>query len=136
MKRHGPAVGIVLLATFFAVAAILLTVVCAALIFPGSPLEAIWRLHPARRAVLMPYREVLAPGFLALVPVFVAAGIGCLRRREWGRRLALAIFLVNGAGDAVQLIMGRVIEGGVGVAAAGALVFALTRPSVRARFAR
>jgi len=47
-------------------------------------LEVIWKLYPARRSLLMPYRMWLGPAFLMLAIVMVSASIGCFRRRIWG----------------------------------------------------
>ena len=63
-------------------------------------LEVIWKLYPARRALLMPYRMWLGPGFLILAIVMVSASIGCFRRRIWGWWLAITIFVINGLSDA------------------------------------
>jgi hypothetical protein len=52
----------------------------------------------------------------------------------WDWRLAAAIFLVNGLGDVAQIFMGHLLEGGIGVAAAGTILFYLSRPNVRAGF--
>jgi hypothetical protein len=126
--------GVLLIAIFFALATCILIGAGAALLLPGSKLEVIWLVYPERRAMLMPYRAWLGPGFLALAAAMAAASVGCFMRRRWGWRLAVAIFAVNGLGDALQLFMGRFVEGGVGVAAAGAILFYLSRPGVRAAF--
>lgn len=123
MTRTAP----VLLGVFFALATLILIAVGSALLLPGSALENVWRLYEARRAMLMPYREWLGPGFLALALVMAAASAGCFARRDWGRKLAIAIFAVNGLGDVVQLFLGRVLEGAVGVTIATALIVLLAR---------
>jgi hypothetical protein len=89
-------------------------------------LEVIWKLYPARRSLLMPYRLWLGPGFLILAAVMISASIGCFRRQMWGWWLAVAIFFVNGLSDAVQILIGHFLEGGIGVAAAGAIIFYLS----------
>jgi hypothetical protein len=122
--------GIFLIAIFFALATSILVGVGAALLFPGSGFEAIWRLYPARRALLLPYRIWLGPGFLVLAIAMATASVGCFMHRRWGWRLAVAIFAVNGLGDAAQLVTGHIREGGIGVAVAGALLFYLFRPGV------
>jgi hypothetical protein len=127
--------GVLLIAIFFAVATGILVSVGLALLFPGTKLEAVWMLYPARRSLLMPYRPWLGPGFLALAIVFIAASAGCFLRRARGWWLAVAIFAANGFGDAVQLALGHLLEGSIGVAAAGAILFYLSRPSVRQAFA-
>lgn len=127
-------IGVFLIAVFFAVATCVLVGVGTALLFPGSAMEEIWRLYPARRALLMPYHDWLGPAFLILAVVMLAASIGCFRQREWGWWLAVAIFAVNGFGDAVQIFLGHFLEGGVGVAVAGAILFHLSRAKVRSSF--
>ena len=106
-----------------------------ALLAPGSAFEEVWGLYPARRSLLMPYRAWLAPGFLLLAIAMALASIGCFRRRRWGWRLAVAIFVVNGLGDLAQLLFGHFLEGGIGVAVAGAILCYLSRPATRSLFA-
>ena len=131
MSRATP----ILLGVFFALATLIPVSVSTALYFPGSAAEVVWKAYEARRAMLMPYRVWLAPGFFALAAVMAAASLGCFSRRSWGRHLAIAIFAVNGAGDVVQLFIGHVLEGTIGVTAAGLLIYWLTRPNVKDAFA-
>jgi hypothetical protein len=119
------------LSRFFAIATCILLGVGATLLWPGSKLEVIWKLYPARRSLLLPYACGSVP-FLILAIVMVYASIGCFRGRIWGWRLAVAIFLVNGLSDVTQIFMGHFLEGGIGVAAAG--VIYLSRPHVRGAF--
>lgn len=128
--------GVSLIAIFFAIATSILLGVGIALLRPGSMLEVIWKLYPARRALLMPYRMWLGPGFLILAIVMVLASVGCFRRRIWGWWLASAIFVINGLSDAGQLLTGHFLEGGIGVAVAGAILFYLSRPKVRGTFTK
>ena len=126
--------GIFLIAIFFAVASCILLSVGTALLLPGSELEAIWVIYPARRSLLMPYRIWLGPGFLTLAIGMLAASTGCFLHRKWGWWLALGIFLFNGIGDAGQIFLGHFLEGGIGVAVAGAILLYLSQPNVRATF--
>jgi hypothetical protein len=71
---------------------------------------------------------------LILAIVMVSASIGCSRRRKWGWRLAVTIFVINGLSDAGQILMGHILEGAIGVAVAGAILFYLSRPTVRETF--
>lgn len=127
--------GVLFIAIFFAGATAILLCVGMALLAPGSAFEAVWGLYPARRSLLMPYRAWLAPGFLFLAIAMALASIGCFRRRRWGWRLAVAIFVVNGLGDLAQLLFGHFLEGGIGVAVAGAILCYLSRPATRSLFA-
>lgn len=126
--------GVFLIAIFFAVATMILLGVGLALLLPGSAMETVWRAYPARRAILMPYRAWLAPVFLALAAAMGAASIGGFLQRKWGWWLAVAIFAVNGLGDAGQIALGHWAEGAIGVLAAGAILFYLLRPGVRAAY--
>jgi hypothetical protein len=126
--------GVFLIALFFAIATCILLGVGTALLLPGSKLEVIWKLYPARRAVLMPYRVWLGPGFLILAIIMASASIGWFRRRIWEWWLAVVIFLINGLSDAGQILIGHFLEGGVGVAVAGVILFYLSRPHVRGAF--
>jgi hypothetical protein len=134
MRQSGAPRGALLFAIFFAVSTVILVSVGLALLLPGTVMETVWRAYPARRALLMPYREWLGPVFLGLAAVMAAASIGCFRQRRWGWWLAVAIFAVNGLGDAGQLLLGHFVEGGIGVAVAGLILFYLMRRKVRAEY--
>jgi len=121
--------GITLLTVFFAVATIILVSVGVALVHPGTAFDVMWRLKPDREPILMAHRSLLGPFFLGLAVAMAFASYGCATRKHWARWLAIAIFGANGLGDFIQLMTGHVIEGGVGVVAAGLLIFFLTRPS-------
>ena len=82
----------------------------------------------------MPYRVWLGPGFLILAIVMASASIGWFRRRIWGWWLAVVIFLINGLSDAGQILIGHFLEGGIGVAVSGAILFFLSRPKVHGTF--
>jgi hypothetical protein len=123
--------GILLIAIFFAFSSCVVLSVGAALLSPGTGLERVWSIYPPRRAMLMPYRALLGPLFLGLSVIMAIASAGNFLNRRWGWWLAIGIFGANGVGDVVQLLMGRFLEGGIGVAVAGAILFYLTRPRVR-----
>jgi hypothetical protein len=124
-----------LLGMFFALATCILVMVGLALLFPGTNFEAVWRLYEARRAMLMPHRAWLGPGFLLFAGVMMSAFWGNLVRAEWGRRLAIGIFAGNGIGDLAQAAMGHPTEGILGAAIAATLIFWLTRPATKALYA-
>ena len=126
--------GVFLIAIFFAAASCILLNVGTALLLPGSKLGAIWVLYPARRSLLMPYRIWLGPEFLALAIGMIAASTGCFRQRKWGWWLAVGIFLVNGISDVGQILLGHLLEGGIGVAVASAILLYMSQPKVRATF--
>ena len=75
-----------------------------------------------------------ASSFLLLGATLAAAGMGWFKRRLWGWRLAVAIIAIQVLGGFVNVFLGRIVEGGIGVAIAGALLFYLLRAKVRAVF--
>jgi hypothetical protein len=68
--------------------------------------------------------------------LLAAAGIGWLQRRLWGWWLAVIVMATQVLGNLVNIFRGRIAEGGIGVAIAGALLLYLMRAKVRAVFER
>ncbi len=126
--------GVVLIAVFFALSICILVSVGTALLLPGSFMEVVWKLYPARRAEMMPYRALMVPGFFALATAMLFISIGLFQFRRWGWWLAVALFAANGLVDFAQIFMGRLLEGAIGVPVACAIIYYLTRPSVRTAF--
>jgi len=104
------------------------------LLWRGTILDRAWRLNPAAYRQLVPLGPIVGILFLALAATMLLAGIGWFRRRFWGWGLAVAIIATQVLGDLINLIRGDFLRGGVGFAIAGALLFYLLRPAVRARF--
>jgi hypothetical protein len=105
------------------------------LLFPGSVLDAMWRIKPAEHQQLLTAGAAAAFGFLALSAAMAATSVGAFLRRRWGWRFALIIFSINGLGDAARIVLGAPIEGAIGVGIVVTVLFWLTRPHVRAMFA-
>jgi hypothetical protein len=122
------------LAGFFIVSAGIVTLVGVTLLFPGTALDRMWLLKPAAHAQLLAYRLWSGPAFLLLAPLFAVAAYGCLSRRRWGWRLAIAIFAIHGVGDLANGLAGDLVSGAVGVLAASAIIYGLTRRGVAAQF--
>lgn len=125
-----------ILGAFFTLATLIVLCAGIALAWPGTFVDAIWNLAPARHAELIPHRGWLGPFFLSLSIVFATAAIGTLGRKKWGLHLAVAIFIVNGIGDLVQVFIGHATEGIIGVIAASIIFYWLTRAAVDDQFAR
>jgi hypothetical protein len=126
--------GVTALAIFFAMGAAVSLVTIVALLFPGGVLEPIWQLNPKART-----------GFATLgawAPVLLATvGLGCAATarglwsgRRWGRRLAMALFAVNLAGDSVNVVLGAEPRALVGIPIAALLLLFLATAHVRAYF--
>lgn len=123
------------LAAFFAASTTLTLAAGTSLLTPGGPLDRIWAIKPAEHARLLAMGTWVGGGFLALSLAMAAAAFGMFMRRRWGHRLAAAIFLVNGLGDAARGLSGGLVEGVIGVAATAIILWWLTRPKVRRLFA-
>ena len=119
---------------FFALA----TVICAAaglsLMEPGSLLDWMWRIKPAEHEQLFRLGPIIVVGFLGLAVLMAFASLGCFMRRRWGWILAIAIFLVNGLGDAARILWGAPVEGILGVVVVAVIIWWLTRTRVHALF--
>jgi hypothetical protein len=106
-----------------------------ALVWPGTILDRMWVLNPRAYQQLAPFGKTLGIPFLLLsVALGCSASAGWFNRRRWGCRLAVCIIATQVLGDLANVLMGRVIEGGVGIALAGALLLYLLRANVKAVF--
>jgi hypothetical protein len=124
----------VLLGAFFAFATSMCVAAGVSLLTPGGWLDWIWLIKPEEHGLLVALGPWAGWGFLGLAVAMAAASWGTFRRRRWGLWLAMAIFAANAAGDAARITSGAVLEGVIGVAVTGAILWWLTRPKVRALF--
>ena len=124
------------LGAFCVFAALMAAFAAQTLLAPGGPLDALWRIKPAEHAQLLAMGPRVGLGFCALSVAAVVVSVGVFRRRRWAWWAAIAALLANATGDAARALTGAWIEGGVGVAITGAIVWWLTRPRVRALFDR
>lgn len=106
----------------------------ATLVWRGTFLDHMWELNPRAYEQLGPFGKMVGIPFLFLGYALTTAGVGWFKRRFWGWQMAVLIISVQAAGDLVNAIRGRIFEGLIGVTIAGALLFYLLRPSVRAVF--
>jgi hypothetical protein len=120
--------------SFFILAAVLCFIAGFTLLFPGTPLSAIWRIKPDEFAQLTALRPWTGIGFFLLSGIMGLTAWGCLQRRLWGWRMAVAIFAVNAVGDIGQIFAGRVSEGLLGIIVVVAIVLWMTRAEVKAAF--
>lgn len=93
-----------------------------------------WRGKPAAYQQLLSMAPWSGGGFCLLAMAMALTSVGCFQRKRWGWMLAVAIFAINGLADAARLLAGEVLEGLIGVIAAGAILYSLSRPRVRAAF--
>jgi len=110
-------------ATMALLAAITLT-------WPGTMLDRAWALNPAGYRQLAPYGGRAGILFATLGVTLAAAGIAWFKKLLWAWRLAIAIIAAQVVGSIVNILIGRILEGGIGIAASSALLFYLLRRSV------
>lgn len=106
----------------------------ATLVWQGTMLDQIWRLNPRAYRQLAPLGAKAGGLLLVVAAALAVAGARWFLRRPWARTLAIGILCTQILGDVLNLLLGQVLEGAIGVAAAGALLFYVGRPSIRAAF--
>jgi hypothetical protein len=114
--------------------AIMASLAATTLLWRGTALDRLWALNPTAYKQLAPLGGTVGILFLLLGAALTTAGIGWLRHRLWGWRLAVVIIATQVLGDVVSCVRGDLLRGGTGFVIAGALLLFLLRPRVRAAF--
>jgi len=104
------------------------------LVWQGTTLDKVWGLNPTAYRKLAPLGRSVGPLFLLLSATMFVASLGWFKRRLWGWGLAVGIISTQTAVDAVNLVRGDYLRGGMGFAIAGALLYYLLHPKVRSTF--
>jgi len=95
-----------------------------------------WALNPRAYDGLAPFGRVAGIAFLLFGVTLAVGATGWFKRCIWGWRLAVAIIATQVLGDLVNVVLGHMVEGGIGATIAGALLFYLLQYPVRSAFAR
>jgi hypothetical protein len=127
-------IGFYLTGIFLSLAALLLLVAGITLVWPGTPLDAIWAVNEKSHVELTAYALWIGILFLILSQVFVLTARGWFKQRKWGWLCTIGIFAANLAGDVVRLVSGDFGGGLMGIAIAGLIIFYLTRPRIKGLF--
>jgi hypothetical protein len=118
--------GVTALCLFFAFGVCACVSAGALLLFPGSALDAVWRINPRGHAGFLrmgPWAVLL---LAAVAFTCAVAAIGLRRNTAWGHRVALGILAVNLAGDLANALGGDA-RSLIGVPIALALIVYLWR---------
>lgn len=119
---------------FYSLASLICAAAGASLLLPRGVFDWMWAIKPAAYRQLL----VMAPWsgleFCLLAMAMALTSVGCFKRKRWGCVLAVAIFAINGLADATRLAGGEVLEGLIGVIAASAILYVLSRPKIRRAF--
>jgi hypothetical protein len=117
--------GLRLLAIFFGFGAFMCALTIVLLLFPGTALDAAWRLNPeAQRS----FQSLGTVSILLMAVVGIscgAAAIGLFGGARWGRVLGLVILLVNLVGDTANAILGHDYRALIGIPIGGVMIIYL-----------
>jgi hypothetical protein len=104
-QRRRPA-GIILLVIFFAAGAVVCLITILALAFPGNLLDPIWKLKPDARVQFLEIGRGASMALMAIVGAGCGlAANGLAKSAEWGRKLALAILIINLIDDSLNALI-------------------------------
>ncbi len=106
------------------------------LTWQGTVLDRVWALNPAGYKQLAPFGGKAGILFGTLGVTLAAAGIGWFKKLLWAWRLAIAIIAAQLVGNIVNILLGRILEGAIGITASSALLLYLFRKRVRAAFTK
>ncbi len=119
---------------FFIFGAVMSGLTVVMLLFPGSPLEPLWRINPRAHqgfATLGTW-AVLLMGAVGIA--CATAAIGLWRLKRWGLRTAFAILTLNLVGDTANAILAHDRRTLIGLPVAAAMiVYLLARRRVFAQ---
>jgi hypothetical protein len=104
------------------------------LIWPGTIFGRMWSLNSRAYRELAPFGKTVGIPFLLFGVFLAVASFGWFKRRVWGWWLTVIIVGTQVLGNSVNLYLGRIWEGILGVAIAGGLTVYLLRVKVRTMF--
>jgi len=128
-------VGIVIVGVFLLAGTLIAILTGISLTHSGTFLDAMWKLNPKALEQFSFLGKLAGYLLLGISVITALAGFGILRGRKWGWWIAVAIFGVNGAGDAVNVFVGEPLKGLAGLLIAGCFLLYMIRPATRAYFA-
>lgn len=133
-KDAGRPAGLIALSVFFGLGALLAGVTALALAFPGSLLEAIWRLRPEARSDLARMGGWAIPLMAVVSAACGGAAAGLYFERPWGRRLAIGVLGMNLLGDTLNAVARGDARTLIGLPVGGAMIGYLFSRRIRDRF--
>ena len=119
--------GIRLLTAFFVAGALICATTAVSLLWPGGPLEPIWRLNPRAHESFARLGRWAVLLMVVVCSACATAAWGLWRGASWGRRFAAGVLVVNLVGDAGNAIFGSEPFSAVGVPIAALLILYLLR---------
>ncbi len=127
-------VGVTALGIFFSAGALIAFTSELSLLWPGSPLEPMWRINPRAREGFAGMGSWALPLLACVCIACALSAVGLCRARRWGHRLAIVVLSINLIGDAINAVFGREPRAAIGVPIAGVLIAYLLSERVRRFF--
>lgn len=119
--------GMKLLAGFFAFGAVMCALTITLLIYPGTRLDALWRINPDARAMFHALGRLSILLMAVVGAACAVAAIGLARNAGWGRAVALVILSVNLIGDLTNALLRGDWRTLIGLPIGGAMIVYLVR---------
>jgi hypothetical protein len=132
-ERRPGTVTLVAIFLFCAAAVALITGI--SLLFPNPFWGSLWDLNRSAYLAFERVGRLAGVALVALAIVTGSAGRGLIKRQKWAWWTATTLFAINGLADVVTLVVTRdLVKAGAGAVIAGAFLFRLTQPGLRAYF--
>lgn len=126
--------GITLLSLFFVFGATMSSIAAIMLLFPGSPLEPLWRLNPHAHEVFAGMGTWAVLMMMVVCAACVTAALGLWRCTRWGWWTAVAILGINLVGDTANAFLAQDWRTLIGLPIGGFMIAYLLRR--RSQFGR
>jgi hypothetical protein len=126
--------GITAIGIFFCFAALMAALAGTTLVWRGTVLDRLWTLNAPAYAQLAPLGRTIGIPFLIFSVILLTTAVGWFRQRRWGWYLGVVLIVIQLAGDLMNLFLGQLVRGGVGLLIAGFLLVYMLRPRMRAAF--
>ena len=123
--------GLRALSIFFAFGAVMSGLTAILVAFPGTKLDAIWKLNSVARVELTKMGSWALVLMAAVCIACALAATGLWKRARWGHRLACGILVVNIAGDVTNAVLRSDPRTLIGVPIGGAMIAYLMSRRVR-----
>jgi len=130
--RHS--LGLNLLVAFFIFGSVMASLASLGLLFPGGPLEPMWRLNRHAQVGLLGLGWWGVLLMLVVAIVCALAAIGLARRARWGHRLAVTAIAINLLGDLFNAVVVGDLRTLIGIPIGAAVIWYLMSSRTRAEF--
>lgn len=122
MSRQAHPPGVTAIILFFLFGAVISGLTALMVTFPGSFLDAVWRLNPRARDAFtaMGFRAVLL--MIVVCSACLTSAVGLWRHARWGYATALIVLGANMIGDGTNALIERDWHTLIGLPVAGAMI--------------